>query len=164
MRTRMFYRAVDKALPTLRFVLLAAILGVMVAGGYYILAFPAPGNAGKWAIADDFGGEGVRGRIKAFQMAEKTSAEDRWNLMADIVSMKDDVKEMTEVRMRYFPAKKKGLELELSSRSAIVQNATNNIAFTGDVIVKTNGEMPSTLHTKTLNWNQQKRQIITILS
>ncbi len=158
---RNIYLAVDRSLATLRFALLAAIFGMIVAGGYYITAFPSPGKTNRFGISNEGGGEGVRGRIKVFRMSEKTADEDRWNLTANAVTMKDDVKEMTEVHMRYLPAKKKGLGLDMSSRAAVVQNATSDVAFSGDVLVKTNGAMPAILQTQTLNWSQKMRQIST---
>ena len=161
MITRTFYRALDRSQAALRVVLLAAIFGVIVAGGYYIMAYPGPGKANGRGMSNEIGAEGVYGRIKGFKMAEKNANKDRWNLTADVVSMKNDVKEMTEVRMRYLSAKKRGLGLDLSSHAAVVQNATNDIMFSGEVLVKTNGEMPAVLHTPTLNWSQGKRQVFT---
>lgn len=163
MITRTFYHAFDRLLFALRFALLAAIAGVIVAGGYHIMSHPGAVNAANvWATSDGIGGEGVRGRIKAFKMSEKTAGEDRWNITADVVSMKDDVREMTEVHMRYLPAAKRGLMgLDLSSPAAVVQNATSDIVFSGGVSVKTNGAMPAILHAQTLNWSQKKRQIFT---
>ncbi len=161
MITNTFYRAVDRLKATLRFALLTAILGMLVAGGYYIMVYPGSGKPGGWNASDDIGSDGVRGRIKAFTMSEKSANEDRWNLTADVVSMKDEVKEMAEVRMRYLPAMKRGLELDMSSRAAVVQNASNDIAFSGEVVVKTGGATPTVLHTQSINWSQKKRQIST---
>lgn len=162
MTTRKYYLVFDRLLPALRFALLAAIIGVFVAGGYHVMSQPGAMKAADARVASDgIGGHDVRGRIKGFRMAERTAGEDRWNIMADVVNMKDDVNEMTEVRMRYLPAKKKGLELELTSRSAVAQNATNDVAFSGGVLLKTNGQTPSTLHAETLNWSQQRRKIST---
>ena len=162
MITRMFDRAFDRLLPALRFALLAAIIGAFAAGGYYVMSHPgAIKTAAARSASDGIGGPGVRGRIKGFRMAEKTAGEDRWNLNADLVSLKDDVNEMTEVYMCYFPAMKKGLEMELTSRSAVVQNATSDVVFNGGVQVKTNGKTASTLHAETLNWNHHTRRIFT---
>lgn len=161
MITRTFYHALDRSLATLRFTLLAAILGMIVGGGYYILTFPGPSKTNGLGMSNEVGGEGVRGKIKAFEMSEKTGSEDRWSLTADTVIMKDDVKEMTEVNMHYLPAMKRGLGLDLSSRAAVVQNATSDVVFSGEVLIKTSGEMPSIMQTQTLNWSQGKRQIFT---
>lgn len=162
MITKTFYLALDRSLATLRFTLLAGMLGMIVAGGYYIMAYPGPSKtANGWGMASEVVDEGVRGRIKHFRMSEKTAGEDRWNLAADGVIMKDDVKEMTEVRMHYLPAMKQGLGLDLSSRAAVVKNATSDVAFSGKVLVKTNGKMPAILYSETLDWSQKNRQIST---
>ena len=148
-------------LATLRIALLIAIFGTLAAGGYYIMVYPAPGKPGAWNTSDDIGSDGVRGRIKVFKMSEKTANQDRWNLNADVVDMKDKVKEMSDVNMHYFPAMKRGLELDMSSRNAVVQNDSNDIAFSGEVVIKTSGTMATILHTQTINWSQKKRQIFT---
>lgn len=161
MITKTFYLALDRTLATLRFMLLAGIVAMIVAGGYFITAYPGPVKANGWGATSEVGGEGVRGRIKLFRMTEKAAGGDRWNLTADTATIKDDVKEMAEVQMHYFPAMKKGLGLNLSSHAAVVQNATSDVAFSGEVVVKTNGETPAILHSETLHWSQDKRQIFT---
>lgn len=162
MITKTIYLALDRSLATIRFTLLAGMIGMIVAGGYFITAYSGSSKANGGSMSNsEVGSEGVRGRIKLFKMSEKTAGEDRWNLTADTVIMKENVKEMTEVHMHYLPAMKQGLGLDLSSRTAVVKNATSDVAFSGEVKVKTSGQMPATLHSETLNWSQKNRQIST---
>ncbi len=160
MLAKVFYAALDKLILLLRVAILVGIVALISAGGYYLLSHSGGvPRASGWSKTDINRDEGLQSKIKEFKMTERTAAEDKWTLFADVVYIKEKVKMMEGVKMSYHPAVKWGMAMELAARNAVLQNDTNDIEFTGDVALVTQGEKPINLKTETLRWSQGKRQL-----
>lgn len=153
------YRILDGSLKVIRGLVLVSVVGLACGGGYYLLSHPAPAKS--WIESALNGEDGVRTRISDFRMAEKSGNDDRWTLSAQSVSVTADTTDMDDVKMHFVHPAQKNHEavFDLTSHRAVMDNATKNITFSGEVWLKM--PKPATLHTEKLDWKSAERQIFT---
>ncbi|MBI5178882.1 MAG: LPS export ABC transporter periplasmic protein LptC [Nitrospinae bacterium] len=157
MWTNTFYKVFDRVLLYMKIATLLAVLSLLTAGGFYLLAHPEPGKS--WTESDLNGQNGLKTKITGFKLSEKSGNEDKWSLTAETVYVTGGTTEMDGVAMRFARALKRDTSFDLTSQKAVMDNATKNITFIGNVLVKM--PRPLSLHTESLIWNAEKRTIST---
>jgi LPS export ABC transporter protein LptC len=151
------YIRFDKLLRGLRALMLVAIL--LSAGGvvYHLFAVNEPAKT--WMESNLDVGDGIKTKIAGFKMHEKSANHDTWVVEAERASLANDEIEMGKVKMNYVSGTRAETSFELTALKAVMDNKTQNAAFTGDVRVRT--PRPVTVETDRLDWVSARRAIST---